>query len=211
MAETDDDELGGLDASNATDRKILLTVLLINLGQSAAGIGFGVWASSTALMGAGLDNLADASVYAVSLYAVGRAALVKVRAARLSGLLLIGLAVLLLVEVLRRFSGGEAPVGPAMMAMAAANAALNLICLRLLRRHRGDDVNFKASAIFTSNDSIVNGAIVLSGILVMWLGSNIPDLILGVVVAGIAANGGREILREAAETAVRKGTSQDVH
>ena len=71
MAETDDDELGGLDASNATDRKILLTVLLINLGQSAAGIGFGVWASSTALMGAGLDNLADASVYAVSLYAVG--------------------------------------------------------------------------------------------------------------------------------------------
>ncbi|WCT24310.1 cation transporter [Acidovorax temperans] len=211
MAETDDDELGGLDASNATDRKILLTVLLINLGQSAAGIGFGVWASSTALMGAGLDNLADASVYAVSLYAVGRAALVKVRAARLSGLLLIGLAVLLLVEVLRRFSGGEAPVGPAMMAMAAANAALNLICLRLLRRHRGDDVNFKASAIFTSNDSIVNGAIVLSGILVMWLGTNIPDLILGVVVAGIAANGGREILREAAETAVRKGTSQDVH
>jgi len=61
MAEIDeDDELGGLDASNATDRKILRTVLLINLGQSAAGIGLGMWAASTALMGAGLDNLADA-------------------------------------------------------------------------------------------------------------------------------------------------------
>ena len=150
-------------------------------------------------MGAGLDNLADASVYAVSLYAVGRAAMVKVRAARLSGYLLIGLAVLLLVEVLRRFSGGEEPVGPAMMAIAAANAALNLVCLRLLRRHRGEDVNFKVSAIFTNNDSIVNGSIVLSGALVMWLGSNIPDLLLGVVVAAIAANGGREILREASE------------
>ena len=75
------------------------------LRQSAAGIGLGMWAASTALMGAGLDNLADASVYAVSLYAVGRAAMVKVRAARLSGFLLIGLAVLLLVEVLRRFAG----------------------------------------------------------------------------------------------------------
>lgn len=108
MAEHDeDDELGGLDASNAADRKILRTVLLINLGQSAAGIGLGIWAASTALMGAGLDNLADASVYAVSLYAVGRAAMVKVRAARLSGYLLIGLAVLLLVEVLRRFSGAR--------------------------------------------------------------------------------------------------------
>jgi Co/Zn/Cd efflux system component len=209
VADTEeDDELGGLDSSNATDRKILRAVLLINLGQSAAGIGLGMWAASTALMGAGLDNLADALVYAVSLYAVGRAAMVKVRAARLSGFLLIGLAVLLLVEVLRRFAGGEEPVGPAMMAMAAANAALNLVCLRLLRRHRGEDVNFKASAIFTSNDSLVNGAIVVSGALVMWLGSNVPDLILGVVVAGIAANGGREILREASETAQHEASAQ---
>ena len=208
MAEIEeDDELGGLDASNANDRKILRSVLLINLGQSAAGIGIGVWAASTALMGAGLDNLADASVYAVSLYAVGRAAAVKVRAARLSGLLLIGLAVLLLVEVLRRFTGGEEPVGLAMMAMAAVNAALNLVCLRLLRRHRGEDVNFKASAIFTNNDSIVNGATVLSGVLVMWLGSNVPDLVLGLVVAGIAANGGREILREASESAEREAST----
>jgi Co/Zn/Cd efflux system component len=199
-----DDDLGGLDARNEMDRKILRSVLLINLGQSAAGVGLGLWAASTALMGAGLDNLADASVYAVSLYAVGRAAMVKVRAARLSGFLLIGLAALLLLEVLRRFAGGEEPVGPAMMAMAALNAALNLVCLRLLRRHRGDDVNFKASAIFTNNDSIVNGAIVLSGVLVMAFGSNIPDLVLGIVVAAIAANGGREILREASETARRE-------
>ena len=204
MAEKDeDDELGGVDASNAEDRKILRSVLLINLGQSAAGIGLGIWAASTALMGAGLDNLADASVYAVSLYAVGRAAMVKVRAARLSGYLLLGLAALLLVEVLRRFAGGEEPVGLAMMGIAAANATLNLVCLRLLRRHRGEDVNFKASAIFTNNDSIVNGAVVLSGVLVMWLGSNVPDLVLGLVVAGIAANGGREILREASESAER--------
>lgn len=68
-------------------------------------------------------------------------------------------------------------------------------------------MNFKASAIFTSNDSIVNGAIVLSGALVMWLGLNLPDLVLGLVVAGIAANGGREILREASETAQREASA----
>ncbi|MFN3809035.1 MAG: cation transporter [Roseateles asaccharophilus] len=194
-----DDEGRALDASQAADRRILMLVLLINLGQSLAGAGVGAWASSTAVIGAALDNLADASVYGVSLYAVGRAAAIKIRAARISGWLLIGLAVLLLVEVLRRFFGGEPPVGPAMMAMAAVNAALNIVCLRLLKRHRGEDVNFKASAIFTSNDSIVNLAIVLSGVLVMWWGSNLPDLVLGVVVAVIAANGGREILAEATE------------
>ncbi len=197
---TDNDE-HNLDASQAADRRILWLVLLINLGQALAGAGVGVWASSTALIGAALDNLADASVYGVSLYAVGRAATIKVRAARLSGWLLIGLAVVLFVEVLRRFFGGEEPIGPAMMAVAAVNAALNLVCLRLLRRHRGEDVNFKASAIFTSNDSIVNLAIVLSGALVLWLDSNLPDLVLGLVVSAIAANGGREILSEAAEAA----------
>lgn len=201
MPEPDDDELGDLDASNAADRKILTAVLLINLGQAAAGVGIGLWAASTAVIGAGLDNLADASVYAVSLYAIRRAVQVKVRAARLSGFLLIGLGAMLFVEVVRRFFGGEEPVGPAMMGMAAANALLNVICLRLLKRHRGDDVNFTASAIFTNNDSIVNGAIVLSGVLVMWLGSNIPDLVLGVIVSLVAANGGREILERAGKAA----------
>ncbi len=134
--------------------------------------------------------------------------MIKVRAARLSGWLLIGLAVMLLVEVLRRFLGGEAPLGPAMIAMAAVNAALNIVCLRLLRRHRGEDVNFKASAIFTANDSLVNGAIVLAGVLVMWSGSNLPDLVLGIAVAGIAANGGREILQEASRTKREDATAQ---
>lgn len=101
----EDNDGGGLNAAEEADRSILWKVLLINLGKCAAGIGVGFAASSTALVAAALDNLADASVYGVSLYAVGRAAAIKVRAARLSGWLLIGLAVILLVEVLRRFFG----------------------------------------------------------------------------------------------------------
>lgn len=202
MPESDNaiDDEPSLDASQESDRGILWKVLLINLGQCLAGIIGGTWASSTAVIGAGLDNLGDAAVYAVSLYAVGRSATIKKRAAQLSGCLLIGFACLLLVEVVRRFFGGESPLGPAMMAMAAANALLNIYCIRLLKQHRGQDINFKASAIFTNNDSIVNGAIVLSGALVMWMNSNLPDLILGIVVSGIAAKGGYEILSEAKES-----------
>ena len=148
-----DDEARNLDAGRAADRRILWLVLAINLGQCVVGTAVGIWAASTAVIGAALDNLADASVYAVSLYAVGRSARVKVNAARLSGWLLIGLSAMLLVEVLRRFFGGEAPIGLAMMAMAAVNAALNIACLRLLKRHQGEDVNFKASTVFTSTRS----------------------------------------------------------
>ena len=201
MKDSNDDSADepSLDAANERDRSILWKVLLINLGQCLAGVVGGIWASSTAVIGAGLDNLGDAAVYGVSLYAVGRSDTIKTRAAELSGWLLIGFACLLLIEVVRRFLGGEAPLGPAMMVMAAANAFLNIYCIRLLKQHRGQDINFKASAIFTNNDSIVNGAIVLSGALVMWTKSNIPDLLLGAVVSFIAAKGGYEILSEAKE------------
>lgn len=207
---TKDDE-PTLNAEDARDRIILITVLAINLAQCTAGVAAGLWAGSTALIGSALDNLSDASVYGLSLYAVGRAAHTKVRAARVSGWLLIGLSALLLVEVLRRFFGGEQPIGPAMMVMAAVNAALNIVCLRLLARHRGEDVNFKASAIFTSNDSYVNIGIVVSGALVMWLGSNVPDLILGVIIAGIAAHGGKEILEEARNSEEGHGGTPAAH
>ena len=105
------------------------------IDQSGAVPGWrcgGTWASSTAVIGAGLDNLGDAVVYGVSLYAVGRSDAIKTRAAQLSGWLLIGFACLLLIEVVRRFLGGEAPLGPAMMGMAAANAFLNIYCIRPL-------------------------------------------------------------------------------
>lgn len=187
-------------AHSRAQRHVLASVLAINLMQSAAGLAVGLLASSTALIGAALDNLADASVYAVSLYAVGRSSIAKARVAKISGWLLIVFAAMLLLEVVRRFFYGAEPIGTAMMIMAAINLALNIMCLRLLALHRADDVNFRASSIFTNNDSLANFGIVISGLLINWLGTPIPDLLIGLVVAYIALQGGREILAEAAQT-----------
>lgn len=71
--------------------------------------------------------------------------------ALLSGWLLIVLAVGVAVEAMRQFFWGDTPTGPAMMIMAAVNAGLNLVRLKLLSPNRGG-VNFKASSIFTTND-----------------------------------------------------------
>lgn len=186
-----------LDASNADERRTLLWVLGINFIQVAVAGTVGVVAQSTGLLGAALDNLGDAAVYAVSLYAVGRTVIAKSRAATLSGILLITLALGLFVEVSRRFFAGAEPLGLAMILTALANAATNLLCLRLLRAHRAHGVHFRASWIFTTNDMVANAGIVLSGILVMILKSPLPDLLIGLVVAGIVLKGGWDILREA--------------
>lgn len=189
-----------LDARDAAQRRTLIWVLIINFVQAAIIGVVGVMADSTGLMGAALDNLADGLVYAVSVYAVGRTVIAKVRAARLSGMFLIVLAVGLLVEVLRRFAGGGEPVGMVMIIAAIANAATNLVCLRLLRSHRQEGVNLQASWIFTTNDMVANAGIALSGVAVMVFNSPLPDLAIGLVVVGIALKGGWEILEQARDT-----------
>ncbi len=188
-----------LDARNAEERRTLWWVLGINFTQVLVAGAVGVLADSTGLLGAALDNLGDAAVYAVSLYAVGRTAIAKSRAANLSGILLILVALGLLVEILRRFFAAAEPIGLAMIVTALANAATNLLCLRLLRAHRTHGVHFKASWIFTTNDMIANAGIVLSGVLVILLKSPIPDLLIGLAVVAIVLRGGWEILGEARE------------
>ena len=188
-----------LDASDAAERKTLLWVLGINFLQVIVAGVVGVIADSTGLLGAALDNLGDAGVYAVSIYAVGRTIVAKVRVARLSGVILIVLGLALLVEILRRFFAGAEPIGLAMIVTAIANAATNMLCLRLLRSHRDQGVHLKASWIFTTNDMVANAGIVVSGAAVMFFGSPVPDLIIGLVVGGIVLKGGWDILKEARE------------
>jgi Co/Zn/Cd efflux system component len=165
------------------------------------GIMFGVelvlgWrAQSTGLIADSLDMFADAAVYGSALYAVGRSGSDQLRAARLSGALQLLLALGALSEVLRRAWLGSAPEPPLMMSVALLALVVNMTCLALLARHREGGVHLRASWIFSTNDVIANLGVILAGALVAWTGSNIPDLIIGTLIALIVLNGARRILR----------------
>lgn len=185
------------EAKNAQARRALALVLGINLVQALGGGAAGIWAQSAGLIGMALDNLADAAVFAISLIAVSRGHRFRANVARLSAGLLLLFATGLILEVLRRFFSGSEPVGIAMIAAALINAALNVVCMRLLSPHRDGGAHLKATWIFAGNDSLANFGIALSGLLVLWLASPLPDLIIGLIVAGIAVKGAFEILGEA--------------
>ena len=53
----------------------------------------------------------------------------------------------------------------------------------------------QASMIFTSNDVIINLGVIAAGVLVLWLGSAIPDLVVGAIVFVIVTLGAVRILR----------------
>ena len=88
-----------------------------------------------------------------------------------------------------------------MMIMSAVAAVVNYACLKLLQRIQDADVNLRAATTFSYNDFISNGGILIAGVLVWWLGTNWPDLLVGFATALIAIKGGIEILRDARQEA----------
>ncbi len=197
MDTTEDNELE-LEITDQTQRSILWTLLLINAVMFVIELTAGVISESTGLIGDSLDMFADAIVYGVALYAVGRSVLAKANAAMLSGVFQIILAFMVLADVIRRFILGSEPLFGAMIAVGALALAANIACLLIIWNQREGEVHMRASFIFSQNDVIVNVGVILGGLLVWALDSRFPDLVIGGLVSIMVLRGGIRILRDAA-------------
>ena len=186
-----------VEIQDAQQARVLWWLLGINGTMFLLELGVGWWAQSTALIADSLDMLADAVVYGIGLYAVGRSAHLKARAALFSGISQILLGLMVLAEVIRRAIFGSEPMSELMMAMGFVALMANVICLRLIWRYREGDVNMRASWIFSANDVIANMGVIVAGLLVWWLDSHWPDLIIGLIISLVVLNGARRIIREA--------------
>ena len=196
-----------VEIKDRSESKVLVILLLINAVMFLVEFGVGWWAQSTALIADAMDMLADAMVYGVGLYAVGKAASAKIHAATLSGWLQAGIGLLVIVDVVRRFIYGSEPASILMMGMGVIALIANVICLILISKHRKGEVHMRASWIFSKNDVIANLGVILAGVLVGWTGSRLPDLIIGFVVALIVFRGGILILQDTRETNVQDSCS----
>jgi len=178
-------------------RKLLWTVLIINFAFFIIEITTGLISKSMGLVADSLDMLADSFVYGISLFAVGGTFIRKKRIAKLAGYFQITLAIIGFMEVLRRFVGAEKlPDFKTMIWISIFALIANGICLFLLQKSKSkEDAHMKASMIFTSNDVIINLGVIIAGLLVHWLNSNKPDLIIGTIVFVLVIQGAFRILR----------------
>lgn len=183
--------------SNAShQRKILWWVLGINFGFFVVEMTTGWISRSMGLVADSLDMLADSIVYGLSLFAVGTAISRKKKVAKISGYFQMGLALLGFSEVLRRFfSESETPLFQWMIIISVLALIGNLVSLWLINKAKSDEAHMQASAIFTSNDIIVNGGVILAGILVYFLDSKWPDLAIGGIVFAFVMRGAFRILK----------------
>lgn len=105
-----------------------------------------------------------------------------------------GLAIIGLIEVIRRYIGVEPmPRYDIMIVVSILAALANGFCLYLLQKSQSQEVHMKATMIFTSNDIVVNLGVIAAGILVSISESKIPDLVVGAIVFFIVGKGALKI------------------
>ena len=176
------------------EARTLKLLIAINAAMFVVELTVAWLAESTGLLADSLDMFADAAVYGLALYAVGRGTPAQVRTAHVSGWLQAALAIGALVEVVRRFLVGSSPESMLMIATASVALVANAACLWLVSRHREGGAHMKASTIFSTNDVIAN---LVSSLRVPWSRSRVrvSRLVIGTVIAVLVLLGARRILR----------------
>jgi len=186
-----------IEIKDQSQRKVLYWLLGINLVMFVVEMGYGLLAQSTALIADSLDMLADATVYGIGIYVVGRAVRAKANAALVSGYCEIILGLLIFIDIVRRFFVGSEPTSMVIITVGSVALVANIICLKLIHSHKDGDVHMRASWIFSANDVIANAGVILSGVLVLWLDSRWPDLIVGIIIAVVILRGAKHIISDA--------------
>jgi len=178
-------------------RRLLWTVLVLNGVMFFVEFIAGWLAQSSGLIADSLDMLADTLVYAVSLYAVGKAIKYKANAAIFNGTLQTVLALMVLADVLQRLIFGSQPNANMMLWVAGLALVVNVLCFALLYSSRNGDINIRASWICSRNDMLMNTGVISSALLVAQLDMAWPDLLIATVIALIVLRSAIRIIRDA--------------
>jgi cation diffusion facilitator family transporter len=176
---------------------ILKIVLAINLVMFLVEYRYSFIAQSSSLMADSLDMLGDAIVYGFSLYVLHKSDRWRSTAALLKGLIIVGFAISVLVEVWFKIRTDFVPSSNTMGIIGALALAANTACLFLLYRHREDDLNMKSTWICSRNDIISNVGVLIAAVLVYFNQSKWPDIFVGLIIAALFIRSAVPLLFEA--------------
>jgi Co/Zn/Cd efflux system component len=182
-------------SKDAQERTVLIWLLALNGLMFFIEIIAGWFAQSAGLIADALDMFADAAVYGVALYAVGKAAHNKLSAAKLAGIIELLLAFGAIWRTAYQIYKGAQPEANAMIWISAVALAVNVSCLYLVSKRKNDGVHMRASYIFSANDVLANLGVIVAGFLVAWFSSPVPDWIIGLMIGFLVLSGAIRILR----------------
>ena len=179
-------------------RRVLCTVLAINATMFAVEMVSGLFAHSTSLQADALDFLGDSASYALTLMVLSMsmrwrsgAALVKGATMGLFGLWIVG-------QAMWNLYYGTLPGAFVMGSIGFLALIANVASAALLYAFRSGDANMRSVWLCSRNDAIGNVAVIVAAGGVFSLGSAWPDLVVALVMAGLALSSSVLIIRQAA-------------
>lgn len=198
-AADDDDDDKIPDLSNVTPayKRALWIVVLLNAGYGVVEIGGSILSGSQALQADALDFIGDGLISFLGLIAVGWGLAARAKAALLQGVFLALLGLGVIGSTLYRVFVQHEPETLLMGGFAAVAFIVNVLAALVLLPHRKGDANMRAVWLFSRNDAIGNLAVIVAAVLVWWLSTPWPDLLVAFAVAGLFLQSAWSIIRDA--------------
>ena len=184
-------------AMEARQRRVLMIVLAINIATFVMMLSAANYSGSSSLLSGSLDNLGDALTYLLSIAVIGASTRAKAKVALLKGLLILGAAMAVAVQIGWRLAHPEVPVFEAIGIAALLNLAFNGLCLWLLTPYRRGDVNMASAWECSRNDVFEGTAVLLAAAGVWWFGTGWPDLVVGGALLLLFLGSAWRVLRSA--------------
>jgi cation diffusion facilitator family transporter len=181
----------------ARQRRVLQVVLYINAAMFLVEFGAGLLAGSTALLADSVDMLGDALVYGFSLYVVSRGSVWQARASLLKGTVMAVFGLGVLLEAIQKIVRGIVPAAGLMGGIGLIALAANVVCLFLLWRRRGDDINMRSAWLCSRNDVMADVGVLIAAGGVALTGSAWPDIAVGLLIATMFVTSAISIVGEA--------------
>ncbi|MBZ5711780.1 cation transporter [Nannocystis pusilla] len=186
-------------------RRVLVAALWINFVMFMVEVVAGWFAESAALQADALDFLGDAGSYAVSLLVLERSLRARSLVALAKGVTMGLFGVVVLVRALVHALWGSVPQPETMGVVAVVALIANLAVARMLYRYRDGDSNMRSVWLCSRNDALANLAVLLAASGVFALGSGWPDLLVALVIAGLALSGAAQVVSHALRETRRPG------
>jgi Co/Zn/Cd efflux system component len=176
------------DASAASPRfrQALWIALIINGAMFLVEFVAGLAAGSVALWADALDFAGDAANYALSLTVLSWGLMWRARAALLKGVAMALFGTVVMARALWAFQQGITPEPLTMGAVGVLALVANAGVALMLYRFRGGDANMRSVWLCSRNDAIGNLAVILAAAGVFGTGSALPDLMVALMMSGLA-------------------------
>ncbi|MCP4569294.1 MAG: cation transporter [FCB group bacterium] len=184
--------------------------ILLNLIITAAEVVGGLISGSLALLSDAGHNLSDVIALILAFFGAKGAALkptkrstygfkrLEVVTAFINAISLVAISVYIIYEAFHRYADPQPIDGTIMLSVAVIGLLGNVFSVWILHRDRNKTINDRAAFLHMLYDAISSVAVIIGGVVIIFSGWYLLDLILSVLIAVMILWSSFDILKEAA-------------